>query len=349
MSSTAPSRDETAASAAVSNRRLVCFLLGDQEYAVNIEQVREVTEALEVLPIPQAPVFIRGIITIRGRVLVLVDLHALFDVPGRARNEAACRHVVIEHRGYVFAIEVDTMVPLRWLPMDASLDAAPTGADAKGSYLEGILIHEDRPVMLLDVDKIADNPHLQAALASSRDQQLRTPFSFGGHEARGPEGDSGGAERGLVCFRLGNEEYAVPIEKGQEVVAPLPVTYIPFGPPFLRGVVNLRGSILPLLDLRALLSLRSGEGPAGEGRHLVVADERGAVAIEVDAVARLRRVRPEAIEEVPPSMARDEAAYLEGVIPDEVRPVLLLDWNKIMNHEAIVRLRGRARPAGGGG
>lgn len=332
-----------ATSSAVPAQRLVCFRLGDLEYAVGIEQVREVTEVLEVVPIPQVPAFIRGIITIRGRVLVLVDLHTLLDVPTVMPAAASRRHVVIEYRGYIFAIEVDAMAALRWLPTGAELEGAPPGSEDESSYLKGIFIHGDRPVMLLDVGKVAENPHLRQALGSSPNQQIRTPFSLGRGVAPDKTTSPTRGERGLVCFLLGTEEYAVPIEKGQEVVVPLPITYIPFAPAFLRGVVNLRGSILPLLDLRVLLSLRSEPKSTDADRHLVVADERGTVAIEVDAVTRLRRVAPEAIEDVPPSMARDEASFLEGIIPDGERPILLLDWDKIMNHDEIVRLRGGTR------
>jgi len=95
------------------------------------------------------------------------------------------------------------------------------------------------------------------------------------------------ATRAWCSFRLGDHRYGVALEAVQEVLRPQPVTRVPAGPPALAGLMNLRGHIVPVVDLRVLLGL----GTADETSFLVIvrADD-GPVALLVDEIGDVERV-----------------------------------------------------------
>lgn len=120
----------------------------------------------------------------------------------------------------------------------------------------------------------------------------------------------------VVTMALGLQTLAVPAELLREILDPLPVTRVPGAGPFVPGVVNVRGSVVPLADLKQALSIPD-EG-ADERRRLLVLDvaiagETTTVAIAADAVHEVAAVDTAAIEPVPASATTWPADYLTGL------------------------------------
>jgi purine-binding chemotaxis protein CheW len=110
---------------------------------------------------------------------------------------------------------------------------------------------------------------------------------------------SAGDDEQVVVFRLGSEEFGVPIDSVQEIVrVPEALTHVPKAPEAVEGVINLRGSVLPVVDLRRRLGLPSVE--RNEGQRIVVLLIQGArTGFIVDAVAEVLKVPRQAIEPAP--------------------------------------------------
>lgn len=107
----------------------------------------------------------------------------------------------------------------------------------------------------------------------------------------------------LCAFRLGAEEYAIDVMRLEEVLRPQPITPIAGAPAFVKGVVNLRGAVIPVIDAHA----RVGAGaplPGGKPRLIVCRVGRGRVALQVDAITGIVRARR---EDLRPAPVRDEA------------------------------------------
>jgi purine-binding chemotaxis protein CheW len=141
-----------------------------------------------------------------------------------------------------------------------------------------------------------------------------------------PQIDEAGEERKFLVFRLGQDEFALPVEAVVEVArAPDRVTRVPKAPKFLEGVINLRGAVLPVIDQRQRFDMpRLDEG---DGRRLVVVQTgRHRAGLIVDSVSEVLRTTADAVKEAP-DLTEDIARLVNGVVNIEAerRILLILD------------------------
>jgi purine-binding chemotaxis protein CheW len=126
----------------------------------------------------------------------------------------------------------------------------------------------------------------------------------------------------LIAFSLGSEEYTVPIESVQEIIMPQKTTHIPKSPPFIEGVINLRGHIIPILDGRKRFELPISENTA-ETRIIVLELENHTMGLIVDAVSEVVHLKTANIE--PPPIETGENSFVLGVGKFKDRLLILLD------------------------
>ena len=136
----------------------------------------------------------------------------------------------------------------------------------------------------------------------------------------------------LVAFRLGNETYAVDIQQVQEIIRMQHITKVPGAPSFVEGVINLRGRVIPVIDLRRRLGLPQGE-QTGETRIVVVEVPPHRVGMVVDAVEEVFRIQEEEIEPPSPLVASIEEKYVRGVGKSGDRLIILLRLEEILKRE----------------
>ena len=136
-------------------------------------------------------------------------------------------------------------------------------------------------------------------------------------------------ETQLVVFDLASEYYGVDIGDVREIIRMQTITRVPGAPSFVEGVINLRGRVVPVVDLRKRLRLNVGE-QTKESRIVVVDISGRDVGVIVDAVTEVLRIPISSIEP-PSSMITDtESDYLRGIAKLESKLVILLDLNKVL-------------------
>lgn len=138
----------------------------------------------------------------------------------------------------------------------------------------------------------------------------------------------------LVVFHLGNEFYGADIRAVKEVVPAQDyrITPVPRTPAYVRGVTNLRGKVIPVMDLRR----RLGQPPAPltkASRIAVVEGEQGTVGMVVDGVSEVLRIPVQRIEPPSPVIIRKEGDYIRGVARVEQRLIILLDLAAVLARE----------------
>ena len=134
----------------------------------------------------------------------------------------------------------------------------------------------------------------------------------------------------LVVFELANEFYGVDIGAVNTIIRMQEVTAIPRTPEFVEGVTNLRGSIIPVIDLRKRFGLEATEITKAS-RIVVVEAADQLLGMIVDAVAETLRLSSDAIEPPSPVIASVDAEYLRGVGKQGNRMVILLDLDKVLS------------------
>jgi len=141
----------------------------------------------------------------------------------------------------------------------------------------------------------------------------------------------------LVSFRLGTEEYGLPITKVQEINRLEKITKLPQAPAFMEGVTNLRGKVIPIIDLRKRFQLVA-KAYDDDSRVIVVDVSGQTVGIIVDTVAEVVQIPRASIEPPPQSFILD-AKYIHGVGKINERLLILLDIDKILTTQDEIILK----------
>jgi purine-binding chemotaxis protein CheW len=140
-------------------------------------------------------------------------------------------------------------------------------------------------------------------------------------------------ERQLVVFELAQEHYGVDIAAVESIIKMQAITAVPQAPPFVEGVTNLRGVVLPVIDLRKRFGLNA-ETSTKHSRIVVVGIDGIKVGMVVDAVSEVLRIPEEAIEPPPPMVTNLETQFITSIAKLENKLVILLDLAKVLSiHE----------------
>lgn len=136
----------------------------------------------------------------------------------------------------------------------------------------------------------------------------------------------------LVSFKIGDEEFGVDILSVQEINRMSQITKVPNTPDFIEGVINLRGRIIPVIDLRVKLGMARKEH--GKNTRIVVVELKGqTIGFIVDEVSEVLRI-PKDITEAPPEMVGGvRGDYITSIGKLEDRLLILLDLEKILSTE----------------
>lgn len=143
----------------------------------------------------------------------------------------------------------------------------------------------------------------------------------------------------LVTFEVGSEEFAIPILSVQEINRMMEITRVPQSPPFVEGVINLRGKIIPVVDLRQRFGMERVERN-GDSRIIVVEVKGRVIGFTVDRVNEVLRIDSGIVEPAPAMVASVDSDYVQGVgkLPD--RLLILLELANLFRGEDIEKLDG---------
>lgn len=142
------------------------------------------------------------------------------------------------------------------------------------------------------------------------------------------------APRQFISFTIGEEEYGVDIIAIREIKGWTPTTALPETPAHMRGVIDLRGAIIPILDLRARFT---GALTEPSSRHVIMVVSVGGreLGILVDAVADILTVSPDQIQPVPELEQAQRSEALSGIVAVDGRMVALLDLSHLLQAHAL--------------
>jgi purine-binding chemotaxis protein CheW len=136
----------------------------------------------------------------------------------------------------------------------------------------------------------------------------------------------------LVSFKVGTEEFGVDILKVQEINRMLKITKVPNAPEFVEGVVNLRGRIIPVIDLRKRLSIENKEHD-NKTRIIVVDINGNIVGFIVDEVNEVLRISKDIIENPPELVSQIDSDFITSVAKLEDRLIILLDLDNLLKKD----------------
>jgi purine-binding chemotaxis protein CheW len=144
-------------------------------------------------------------------------------------------------------------------------------------------------------------------------------------------------EMQLVIFKLGQESYGVEIASVKSIIKMQAITHLPQAPQFIEGVTNLRGVILPVIDLRKRFGISQTEITA-DTRMVVVTLADTTVAMVVDSVEEVLRINEDIVEPPPTITVSVDSQFIRGIVKSDQNLVILLDLLKVLTISETVKL-----------
>ncbi len=138
----------------------------------------------------------------------------------------------------------------------------------------------------------------------------------------------------LVSFMVGTEEFAIPILSVQEINRMMQITRVPGSPPFIEGVINLRGKIIPVLNLRKRFGMDSVE-QSNDARIIVVEVSNRVIGFTVDRVNEVLRIPADIVEPPPTMVCGVDSDYVQGVGKLDDRLLILLNLDQLFSAEEL--------------
>lgn len=290
----------------------VTFVVQGESYAFPMDSVEEIIRMPQVVRVPLGPESLEGLANLRGRILPVVSLRACCGLPPVEQDEAT--RVIVVDGGATLGFVVDRVSSV------TSVDAARVdtteqiGGTIDSDLLAGVIRpgrDDEELTKVLDVHRLVEG---QFALLSERSSST-TSLGLGatGTAADGDDADDDTLE--LVSFAVDGQEYALPIDRVQEIVqAPERVTTVPNSGDRLLGVMDLRGRLLPVVGLRQVFGLAPAplepqnrivvvHVPSGPGQAAT-----SVVGVVMDTVREVLRVPNALVAELPEFMSRGNRA-----------------------------------------
>ncbi|MCU0846930.1 MAG: chemotaxis protein CheW [Spirochaetes bacterium] len=138
----------------------------------------------------------------------------------------------------------------------------------------------------------------------------------------------------IVCFKIGVEEYGIDILQVQEILKLPSVTKLPKSNPYIMGVMDLRGKVIPIVDLSIRFGIRSGKDQK-KTRAIVVDIGGKQVGLAIDSVSHVIKVNSGEIEPPPPVVKGISGKYIVGIAKLEGGFVVILDIHKIFSSDEV--------------
>lgn len=321
--------------------QLVSFEVAGQEYAIAIEDVQEIVQIPEeIVHVPHSAPHVMGVMTLRNRLLPLVNLRRMFDLPAHAHDEHS-RIVVVALGNTSVGVVMDSVNEVLRV-LKADVEAMP-GLLARDSDLADItdicrLNGGKRLVSIISANNLFRHSAVKEALTSVEAMQEDTRLEY----ADDSDDEILDDDEQVVVFRLDKEEFGVPIDSVQEIVrVPEELTHVPKAPSFVEGVINLRGSVLPVIDLRRRLGMATIERTDRQ-RVMVFLIAGMRTGFIVDSVAEVLKIHKNTIE-ASPRLSSEQATLLARManLEKQKRMVQLIEPSHLIvngDRDALVEM-----------
>ena len=316
--------------------QLVSFDVDGQEYAIAIEDVQEIVQVPEaVIHVPRSNSHVLGVMTLRSRLLPLVNLRSMFALPHRDLDEKS-RIVVLTMGGVSVGVVVDAVSEVLRVSK-SGVDALPAMLAREGNLAEVTSIcrldNGKRLVSIVTARNLFGHSVIKEALSTVNESELDSD------RADTKQDDNLDDDEQVVIFRLDKEEFGAPIASVQEIVrVPEQLIRVPKAPSFVEGVINLRGTVLPVIDLRLRLGLKQVERTDRQ-RIMVFLISEVRTGFIVDQVAEVLRI-PKAAIEPAPQLSAEQSQLLSRManLEKQKRMVQLIDPPHLMAKKELKAL-----------
>ncbi len=236
------------------DNQLVTFHLGQEEFGFDIMSVQEIIRQPQLSRVPMAPTYVEGIANLRGTVLPIIDTRTRFGMD-RADDSDSTRILVVDVDGVKTGLRVDQVRQVTRIDRtDASEPPAVVRQGLSAAFLRSVVKLEGGKRIIMSLNPAAIC-RVEGDETSAKPVDGAAAASLSPHD--GDRTDDDHALIQVVSFKLGREEFAFPMEWVREILRVTRPNEVPDTPKYVLGILTVRGNILPVIDLRVLLGMRT--------------------------------------------------------------------------------------------
>ena len=309
----------------VDEEQLVTFLLDQEEYAIEIMKVKEIIRVPQIVKVPNCEAYIEGVLSLRDNLLPIINLRTYFGMVHTEINDRN-RILVVDMGSFTAGIMVDKVSEVLRIPKN-SIQPPMKFLTQSEEQLKGIakLNNGNRMIFILEPSKLISADTIDGIIGNDATHEQNADGQNSERQIL--------EEEQLVTFKIDQEEYGIKIDNVQEINRMTAVTKIPNAPCYIEGIVNLRGNIIPALDLRRLFKL--SEKQPTDATRIIIADFNGKrTGIIVDSVSEVLRFEKKLIEAPTEILSSGvDNDYIEGVgkLDGGKRMILILNIGKVLS------------------
>jgi purine-binding chemotaxis protein CheW len=245
---------------AANEIQLISFRLEKEEFGVEVDNVREILKVGDITPLPRAPGYLLGMMNLRGNIVPILDPGIRMNLPARSADlTEKARILVLQVSDQLSGVLVDEVFEVR--RVEAAVVEPPPqvirGIDK--FFLQGVVKSADKNRLILMLNLIE-------ILNIDITRELKTAVDAGTVSESIGRVKEEIREEQLVTFALGDRDFALDIAVVKEILKVEEITAVPNVPPYVKGVRNIRDRILPIIDMRKVVNMKSREH---EDKYLV--------------------------------------------------------------------------------
>jgi purine-binding chemotaxis protein CheW len=297
----------------IPDQALTCRV-GNSHFAIDVARLQEIVADPVITPLPSTSPAVRGVLYLRNTALVVLDLSYLVQRTAHAGPTGSVAVIQSQGRRIGLLLEgVDQVIPVSPDQREELDDALPAASSA---FLD-CLIKTDRNILTL----INCDPLLETLDDATFPTEQTTT-----------DGAASGTVdvRQLITFMLDGMLMGVAIEEVHEIIVPPDIFPVPGAPPYVRGIINLRGDMVPVISLRARLSLP--EKISNRETRIVVVDILGMrIGLIVDAVRHVVRLAGSELQPPPKRLLDETISLIRGFGRIDQSPLIWIDLAPVIH------------------
>lgn len=334
----------------MKSQSYLTFRLRDLTYGISISRVKEIFQLPELIVLPETPRDIIGVLYLRNRFVPIMHLDRRLHQPVQ-ECRLSDRVILIEWQNIEMGIVVNEVLDV--LDLDqSSIDPEPDYGrlNISEAFIEAIVRTSSHHAIILDAEALIREPEAVEALGKATVEQLSPTKDFFASycpSATSPqkaifrqrakeleislEADSSSGKLSVAVFGLGEECFACDLDLVREFIDIEQIVPIPMCPNHILGQINLRGEIIPLVDIRPLLDFGTAGDTGSQAIVIRLGDlMAGIVVDEVLDVVDLDQ------NELNPAPMQADRECVRGIAPYQDRVLSALDMEKLMSSDYLI-------------
>ncbi|MBK8398358.1 MAG: chemotaxis protein CheW [Leptospiraceae bacterium] len=301
----------------ITENKQFVFLFGPAYFSIQLNNVIEVYDSPDVKDLPWEEIGLRGMIHYRGIPIPVIDPVLIANIKSDKKNRPIKSVVIFEKDNCKIALTVDKFYNI--LP-EVEKDSEEFEEDSLESFIVGFSMLADKPLVLLNEEKIARHYRKiftkQVSLTPNQKLEILTPTKDKILEK-------------FIFFTIGEVNFGVPIKEVMEVLENLDVTPLFKVVPILRGLINLRGKVVPCMDISTYLGLPA-RSLNENTKFVMLQSGRSEIALCVDSVSKMKEVDNALIQTNEGVLNGPISEYATGILQLQKQTLLMISAKNLV-------------------